>query len=173
MGSIDVVDDTAAGVETRLGRAFPTLSFLPVGEALKQIEDILSSLANAVALVGSLAVLSGVLVLAGALTVGRKQREADAVVMKVLGATSRSVIVSFLVEYGVLGLLAAAMGAGLGVAAAWAILTFVMDIAFAPNVLTIVLVVLGAVAVTIATGVLTTRSAMSVRPAKRLRDEAA
>ncbi|MEQ8599822.1 MAG: FtsX-like permease family protein [Devosia sp.] len=173
MGSIEVVDGAAAGVETRLGRAFPTLSFLPVGEALKQIEDILSSLANAVALVGSLAVLSGVLVLAGAMTVGRKQREADAVVMKVLGATSRNVIVSFLVEYGMLGLLAAAMGAGLGIAAAWAILTFVMDIAFAPNVLTIVLVVLGAVAVTIATGVLTTRSAMSVRPAKRLRDEAA
>ena len=173
MGSIEVVDGAAAGVETRLGRAFPTLSFLPVGEALKQIEDILSSLANAVALVGSLAVLSGVLVLAGAMTVGRKQREADAVVMKVLGSTSRNVIVSFLVEYGMLGLLAAAMGAGLGIAAAWAILTFVMDIAFAPNVLTIVLVVLGAVAVTIATGVLTTRSAMSVRPAKRLRDEAA
>jgi len=91
------------------------------------------------------------------------------VVMKVLGATRRDVVVSFLVEYGVLGLLAAAMGAGLGIAAAWAILTFVMDIAFAPNVLTIVVVVIGAVAATIATGVLTTASAMAVRPARQLR----
>jgi putative ABC transport system permease protein len=172
MGSIAVVDGAAPDVETRLGQAFPTLTFLPVGEALKQIEDILSSLANAVALVGSLAVISGVLVLAGAMTVGRRQREADAVVMKVLGATSRDVIFSFLVEYGMLGLLAAAMGASLGIAAAWSILTFVMDISFAPDVLTIAVVVLGAVAATIATGVLTTWSAMSVRPAKQLRQEA-
>ena len=173
MGSIDVVDGAAPAVESRLSEAFPTLSFLPVGDALERIDDILSSLANAVALVGSLAVISGVLVLAGAMTVGRRQREADAVVMKVLGATRRDVVVAFLVEYGVLGLLAAIMGAALGMSAAWAILTFVMDIPFAPNLLTVAAVVVGAVLVTIATGVLTTWSAMSVRPARQLRADAA
>ncbi|HEV7434542.1 MAG TPA: FtsX-like permease family protein, partial [Pseudorhizobium sp.] len=169
MGSINVIDGAAPDVESRLSNAFPTLSFLPVGDALARIQAILSSLANAVALVGSLAVISGILVLAGAMTVGRKQREADAVVMKVLGATSRKVIVAFIVEYSLLGLLAAAMGAGLGVVATWAILTFVMEIAFALNLLTIAVVVIGATVVTIATGVLTTWSAMSVRPAQQLR----
>lgn len=173
MGSIDVTDGAAPGVESRLSKAFPTLSFLPVGDALERIEAILSSLANAVALVGSLAVISGVLVLAGAMAVGRKQREADAVVMKVLGATRQKVILAFVVEYGVLGLLAAAMGAGLGVAATWAILTFVMEIPFAPDLFTIVIVIIGAVLTTIATGVLTTWSAMSVRPARQLRAEVA
>ncbi|ODT71444.1 MAG: hypothetical protein ABS75_09295 [Pelagibacterium sp. SCN 63-23] len=172
MGSIATVDGAAPEVETRLGRAFPTLTFLPVGDALERIETILSSLANAVALVGSLAVVSGVLVLAGAMTVGRKQREADAVVMKVLGATRRDVIFGFLVEYGVLGLLAAGMGASLGIAAAWSILTFVMDIPFAPNAMSIAAVVLGAIAATIATGILTTWTAMSIRPARQLREEA-
>ena len=173
MGSIDVVDGAASAVESRLSKAFPTLSFLPVGDALARIESILSSLANAVALVGSLAVISGMLVLAGAMTVGRKQREADAVVMKVLGATRGDVIVAFVVEYGVLGFLAALMGAGLGVTAAWAIMTFVMEIPFAPNLPTVATVVVGAVVVTIATGVLTTWSAMSVRPARQLRAETA
>lgn len=173
MGSIDVTDGAAAGVESRLSKAFPTLSFLPVGDALERIEAILLSLANAVALVGSLAVISGVLVLAGAIAVGRKQREADAVVMKILGATRRKVVVAFVVEYGVLGLLAALMGAGLGAAATWAILTFVMEIPFAPNLLTIALVIVGAVATTIVTGVVTTWSAMSVRPARQLRADVA
>ncbi|WIJ25916.1 ABC transporter permease [Devosia sp. RR2S18] len=171
MGSINVIDGAAPDVESRLSNAFPTLSFLPVGDALARIQAILSSLANAVALVGSLAVISGILVLAGAMTVGRKQREADAVVMKVLGATSRKVIVAFIVEYSLLGLLAAAMGAGLGVMATWAILTFVMEIPFALDLLTIAVVVIGATVVTIATGVLTTWSAMSVRPAQQLRAE--
>lgn len=173
MGGIDVVDGAAQGVEARLSQAFPTLNFLPVGDALERIEAILSSLANAVALVGSLAVVSGVLVLAGAMAVGRRQREADAVVMKVLGATRRKVIVAFVVEYGVLGLLAAAMGAGLGVAATWAILTYVMEIPFVPHLGTIATVIIGAVATTIATGVLTTWSAMSVRPARQLRADGA
>lgn len=173
MGSISVLDGAAPDVESRLSAAFPTLNFLPIGEALERIEDILGSLANAVALVGSLAVVSGILVLAGAMTVGRKQREADAVVMKVLGATSGRVILSFLVEYGVLGLLAAIMGAGLGIAAAWAILTFVMEIPFAPNLVTVAVVVFGSVVATIVTGMLTTWSAMAVRPARQLRADTA
>lgn len=173
MGSVDVIDGAAAGVESRLSKAFPTLSFLPVGDALERIEAILSSLANAVALVGSLAVLSGVLVLAGAMAVGRKQREADAVVMKVLGANRQKVIMGFVVEYGVLGLLAAAMGAGLGVAATWAILTFVMKIPFAPDFFAIAFVIIGAMLTTICTGVLTTWSAMSVQPARQLRADMA
>ena len=171
MGSIDVADGTAAAVESRLSQNFPTLSFLPVGDALERIEGILSSLANAVTLVGSLAVVSGILVLAGAMTVGRRQREADAVVMKVLGATRRDVVVAFIVEYGLLGVLAAALGSALGVTAAWATLTFVMDIPFAPHLTTVGMTVIGAVLITISTGVLTTWSAMSARPAKQLRDQ--
>lgn len=171
MGTIDVVGGAAPEVESRLSAAFPTLTFLPVGEALERIAGILSSLANAVALVGSLAVVSGILVLAGAMTVGRRQREADAVVMKVLGARRGDVVSAFIVEYGLLGLLAAIVGAGLGMSASWAILTFVMDIPFQPNLMVVALVVIGTVVATIATGVLTTWSAMSVRPARQLRGE--
>lgn len=171
MGSIKARKGAEGDVESVLSRTFPALTFLPVGDAIARISAILSSLANAVALVGSLAVVSGVLVLAGAMTVGRKQREADAVVMKVLGATRSDVIIAFVTEYGVLGGLAAIMGAGLGTAGAWAILTYVMEIPFTINWSTIVLVTVGAVLVTIATGVLTTWSAMSVRPAQQLRTE--
>jgi putative ABC transport system permease protein len=172
MGSIKAEKGAESGVETALSQSFPLLTFLPVGDAIARISSILSSLANAVALVGSLAVVSGVLVLAGAMTVGRRQREADAVVMKVLGATRTDVIVAFVTEYGVLGALAALMGAGLGTTGAWAVLLFVLDIPFAPNWVTITAVSVGAIAVTIATGVATTWSAMSIRPARRLRAEA-
>ncbi len=171
MGSITVHNGAESAVETELSSTFPALTFLPIGDALVRISAILSSLANAVALVGSLAVASGVLVLAGAMSVGRKQREADAMVMKVLGARRSDVIAAFVTEYGLLGALAAIMGAGLGTAGAWAILTFVMEIPFTFSWGTVALVTIGAVVVTIATGVLTTWSAMSVRPAQQLRLE--
>lgn len=171
MASIKADKGADDAVESHLGKAFPALTFLPVGDALQRIAGILASLANAVALVGSIAVLSGMLVLAGAMAVGRKQREADAVVMKVLGATRRDVIVAFAVEYGILGLLAAMLAMILGTAGAWAILTYVLEIPFALDIGTVLTITLGAIVLTIATGMLTTWSAMSVRPARQLRAE--
>jgi len=171
MGAIKAQDGTNDVVESRLSKAFPALTFLPVGDALARIADILSSLANAVAIVGSIAVLSGMLVLAGAMAVGRKQREADAVVMKVLGATRRDVIVAFAVEYGILGLLSALLALVLGTTGAWAILTYVLEIPFTLDIGTALTITLGAIVVTIATGMVTTWSAMSVRPARQLRAE--
>ena len=172
MASIKADAGAEGAVETRLSRTFPALTFLPVGDALERIAAILASLANAVAMVGSIAVLSGTLVLAGAMAVGRKQREADAVVMKVLGATRRDVIVAFAVEYGILGLMAAVLALMLGTAGAWAILTFVLEIPFTLDLITALTITFGAIVLTIVTGMITTWSAMSVRPARQLRSEA-
>jgi putative ABC transport system permease protein len=171
MASIKAKDGADDVVESRLSKAFPALTFLPVGDALERIASILSSLANAVAIVGGIAVLSGMLVLAGAMAVGRKQREADAVVMKVLGARRRDVIVAFTVEYGILGLLSALLALVLGTAGAWAILTYVLEIPFSFDLGTALTITFGAIVLTIATGMITTWSAMSVRPARQLRAE--
>lgn len=151
--------------------AYPELIFVPVGEAIDALSGILTAVTNAVAVIGGLAVVSGLFVLAGAMAAGRKQREADAVVMKVLGASRGDVIRAYIIEYGLLGALAALLAAALGVAGSWAFVTQIMEIDFFADPLTIAAVVLGAVILTIAIGTLSTWSALSVRPAKFLRDE--
>src|SRR5690606_29173616 len=125
----------------------------------------------AVEVIGGLAVISGVVVLAGAMAAGRRQREADAGVMKVLGASRGDVVRACLVEYGLLGLLAAILAAGLGLAGTWAFVEFVLEIGFWVDPALIVWVVLGTVALTIAVGTATTWSALSTRPARFLREE--
>ena len=74
-------------------------------------------------------------------------------------------------EYGLLGLLAAVLAAGLGVAGTWAFVEFVLEIGFSVDPMLIVWVVLGTVALSIAVGVATTWSALSTRPARFLREE--
>lgn len=150
---------------------FPELIFLPVSEALAAVAAILATLTNAVAIVGGLAVLSGVFVLAGALAAGRQQREADAVVMKVLGATRADVIRAYLIEYGLLGMLSAVLASLLGGFGAWAFVTRVLEISFRLDAGLVLVVVIGAVALTIGTGALITSSALSTRPAQFLRAE--
>lgn len=158
-------------VQQRLVAQFPDLLFMPVGEALETFATILSNVTTAVEVIGGLAVVSGVLVLAGAMAAGRKQREADAVVMKVLGATRGDVIRAYLVEYGVLGLLAALLASLLGLAGTWAFVEYVLQIDFWADPMLIVWVALGTIALAIAVGMLITWSALSTRPASFLREE--
>lgn len=171
LGLMKAAPDAERDLQSRLVADFPDLIFLPVGEALESFTTILGNVTAAVEVIGGLAVVSGVLVLAGAMAAGRRQREADAVVMKVLGATRGDVVRAYLVEYGLLGLLAAVLAAGLGLAGTWAFVEFVLEIGFWVDPALIVWVVLGTVALTIAVGTATTWSALSTRPARFLREE--
>ena len=171
MGALKTRATDQAGVQSALVQQFPTLGFIPVSEALAQVSVVIGSLANAVSIVGAVALLSGVFVLAGALAAGRRQREADAIIAKVLGATRSQIAAAFLIEYGLLGLLATLVAAGLGAAAAWAVASQVLQLHFALDLPLVAAVALGAVAVTMLTGLVTTWSALTARPAAFLRAE--
>ena len=158
-------------VQPRLVAAFPELIFLPVGDALETFARLLSSVTTAVEVIGGFAVISGTLVLAGAMIAGRRQREADAMVMKVLGATRGNVVRAYLIEYGLLGLLAALLATGLGLAGTWAFVEFVLEIDFWVDPWLMVAVIVGTIALTVVVGTASTWSALSVRPARFLRDE--
>ena len=171
IGMLKAAPGQERALQTLLVERFPELIFVPVSDALAAIAQILSTLTNAVAIVGGLAVLSGVFVLAGALAAGRQQREADATVMKVLGATRRDVVIAYLIEYGLLGVLSAVLATLLGGFGAWAFVTQALEISFRLDAGLVALVVLAAVVLTIVTGMLSTWSALSSRPAGFLRSE--
>jgi putative ABC transport system permease protein len=158
-------------VERALARKYPDITFLPVGEALNQAAGILSQLSTAVNIVGALAVVNGLLVLAGTMAAGRKQREADAVVNKVLGSTRADVVRVFAVEYALLGGFAALLALGVGVAGAYAIVKGAQmdNIGFGVDPWLAIGVLAGSIVLTILTGAITTWSALSTRPAQYLR----
>jgi putative ABC transport system permease protein len=171
LGGIKAADGKEKTAERDLAKAFPDLTFIPIGDALNQAANILDKLSAAVDIVGGLAVINGLLVLAGTMAAGRKQREFDAVIVKVLGATRADVLRSFVFEYGVLGGFAAVLAAAIGIIAAWAITQKALEVGYAVDVPLILVVIIGTIAATIATGAATTWSALSTRPAQFLRAE--
>jgi len=171
IGLLKSVPGEERAVQQAVIDTYPELIFVPVGEAIDALSGILTAVTNAIAVIGGLAVVSGLFVLAGAMAAGRKQREADAVVMKVLGASRGDVVRAYVVEYGLLGALAALLAVALGTAGAWAFVTLILEIGFFADPLTIATIIIGAVVLTIAIGVLSTWSALSIRPAKFLREE--
>ncbi|MFT8245409.1 ABC transporter permease [Roseomonas sp. BN140053] len=151
--------------------AFPNVSGINVRDAIAAVGELLSRLGAALSSTAALTLLSGVLVLAGAVAAGQNKRIRDAVVLKTVGATRAQIRNAWLVEFGLLGLTAGVLAAAAGTLASWGVVRFVMraDWVFLPG--TLALTVLGCVALTMAMGWAGTALALRVRPAPLLRNE--
>jgi putative ABC transport system permease protein len=163
--------DAAETVVRRLGERFPNLTAIPVREALAAVARIVAAIATALRLTALVTVAAGMLVLGGAIAAGHRRRVYDAVVLKVLGATRRTIGAAFLFEHGLVGAAAALAAAAIGTAAAYAIVTGPMnaDWVFLYTPLAEVLPI--GVAVALALGFAGTWRALGVKPAPYLRNE--
>ena len=123
-----------------------------------------------IALVGGLAVGNGLLALLGSLVTGRRQREADAVITKVLGATRAGVLGVSIIQYVLLASIAAVFATPVGIALAWILTNLLLDVDFTIEPVTLAAVSLSAIAITGLLGATTIIKAVSSRPARLLRE---
>lgn len=151
--------------------AFPNVTTVRLKDALETVNALLSQIGAAVRSTAGVTLLAGALVLAGAVVAGHRRRIYDAVVLKVLGATRGDVLRAFLIEYGLLGLLTAVIACALGTVAAWAVLTFVMEIDWTFLPLTLLGTATLCVAITLGFGFLGTWVALGQKAAPLLRNE--
>ena len=132
--TLDKETPDVAAVEKRLlnqvTQSFPAITSLRVKDALDTVNALVEQLAFAVRIASSVTLIASILVLAGALAAGQRQRVYDAVILKTLGATRRQLISAFGLEYLLLGLATAVFGALAGGLAAWFVLTTLMQIEF-------------------------------------------
>ncbi len=151
-------------------RDFPSVAVVRVRDALETIEALTAKLALAIRSASGIALASSVLVLAGALAATRRARIADAVILKILGATRGRLVATFLIEYALLGGAAAAFGVAAGTLAAYVVVVEVMgfDFVFA---LAPALAAAGAgLALTVALGMIGAWRILGQKPAAFLRE---
>lgn len=130
-------------------RTFPAVTTVRVKDALDIVNQLVEQLAAAIRVAAGVALLSSVLVLAGALAAGNRARIHDAVVLKTLGATRRTLVTAFSLEYGLIGLATAVFALVAGGIAAWFVVarimtlpsTFLPGIAVATIVLSLLLTI--------------------------------
>ena len=138
-------------------------------EALTTVNVLLDQLAAGVRSASLVTLISGLLVLAGALAAGHRFRLYDAVVLKVLGATRRQVLTTYLLEFAVLGAGAGLIAAVAGTTSAAAVAYYVMEVDFVPNLVTLFLVILGGAFTAMLLGIASTWSALRAPAASTLR----
>ncbi|NGN41958.1 ABC transporter permease [Mesorhizobium sp. CGMCC 1.15528] len=160
--------------ETRLlnavTRAFPAVTTVRVKDALEVVNRIVGQLGTAIRAAASVALIASVLVLAGALAAGNRARVHDAVVLKTLGATRRTLIAAFSLEYMLIGLATAVFALAAGGVAAWFVVARIMTLpsSFLPEVA--VATILIALTVTVGIGLIGTWRVLGHKAAPVLRN---
>lgn len=170
LGAVTAAPGREEALERFLAEEFQDVRFVAIGETLQQITRALSQLSFAAGAIGALAVSNGLLVLIGSLATGRRQREADAVLTKVLGATRGEVISTTLLQFGLLAAFAALLATPIGVGLAYVLTAVLLDVAFTVEVPILGLVQIGAIVITAVLGAAMLLRVLSRRPARLLRE---
>lgn len=158
-------------VDRMIGMDFPNVSAIRVREALEAANAILAGIGTALNATSSIAIVAGVLVLAGAVAAGRRKRIYDAVVLKTLGATRGNILYAYALEYGILGLATGVIAALFGSLAAWSVLVLIMEASWTFLPMTIFGPIAIGLAATLSAGFIGTWQALRSPAAPLLRNE--
>ncbi len=163
--------DESARMQREVVKAFPNVSIIDLTLVLQTVDSILSKISFVVRFMAMFTVLTGLLVLVGALVTGRYQRVRESVLLRTLGASRGQILKILFVEYFALGFLSALTGILLALLAAWALAVLVFKVKFAVAWLALIAALLGVPAITVITGLLISRGILNHPPLAVLRAE--
>jgi putative ABC transport system permease protein len=171
IATVQTPPDREGPLQSAVVAELPNVTAIPVREVLERVRGVLDQIALAVRLVAAFSVVAGLVVMAGALAITRRQRLYQSVILKVVGATRGFVARVFAVEYVLLGAAAGVAGSALASALAWAVMRWAFDLPgrWAPGAL--LAGVLSAPGLALLVGLLGTRRLLGRRPLGVLRGE--
>jgi putative ABC transport system permease protein len=161
----------SAKVQRAVVDQFPNVTAIDLALVVETLDGIFSKVAFAVQFMALFTVATGLVVLAGAVLTGRRQRIREAVLLRTLGATRRQVALIQLVEYAVLGIQAAVVGGLLAVAGNSLLARYVFHVPAAAPAWQIAAAVAVVASLAVATGFAAGRGVMDHPPLEILRQE--
>jgi len=149
----------------------PNASAIDLTLVLQTIDGIVAKIQWVVQFMALFTVATGVIVLAGAVLSGRYQRLRETVLLRTLGASHGQLVRIQLVEYFILGALAAAVGCGLAIVGGQLLAHFVFEAPPVVPPVTLVSAFAAVIGLTLLTGLLANRGVASHPPLEVLRQE--
>lgn len=124
--------EQASAFQTDIVRVFPNVSVVDLHAMLEVLTALFTRIRFVVQFLAGFSVLTGLLVLIGALRISKRQRVLENVTLRTLGADSRQIYWINLSEYFFLGLLASFAGIVLALLVAYLLARFVFDMVYSP-----------------------------------------
>jgi putative ABC transport system permease protein len=150
---------------------YPNVSAIDARDVITRIQTVVDNIVLAISVVGGIALVSGILILIGAVAMTKFQRVYEAAVLRTLGASTRLLTAMVALEYSALGLLAGLVGAGGALALSWAVTKYLFKIAWRPQPGLLVLGAVLTMALVALVGVLASSEVLRQKPLGALRAE--
>ena len=163
-------EDAAAMVARNIADAFANISAISVREAVATAQRVVGLLGAAVQLTAMVTLVAGIAVLAGTVASTEAQRFADSVILKVLGATRVAITIAWLLEYALLGVLAAIAATIIGTVASWAMIEQLLQSDFEMDFGLVLLTTMAGAAGTAVLGLIGAARTLGRKPAPLLRE---
>lgn len=150
---------------------FPNVSLIDLSLVLSTINEFFDKVSFIIRFMALFSVLTGLVVLAGAVINSKFLRLRENVLLRTIGAVSKQIVSMTILEYVYLGIFAGITGIFLSLASSWALATFFFEVIFLPDYMSLVYTLLAIVLLTVIVGWSNTRGIINKSPLEVLRNE--
>ena len=163
--------DIEAQLDRDVAASMPNISSISVREAAVTVGRILGLVSISIQITAGITLIAGFAVLAGTVAAGEARRIQSSIILKVLGATRRVILMSYIYEYLMLGLITGIVAVAIGAAASYAILSLLLQTEFVFSLPLAASVALGGTAATVILGLIGASRTLGRKPGPVLRQE--
>ncbi|MGB5693345.1 MAG: FtsX-like permease family protein [Flavobacteriaceae bacterium] len=161
---------TSAALQKDLVKAFPTVSILDIRQLLGLVEDIISKISWVINFMAFFSILTGIVVLIGAVRTSKYQRMRESVLLRTIGAQASQILKITALEYLYLGILGSGVGILLSLISSQLLALFAFETSFTPSLEPFVLLP-GITLLVLLIGLSNSRSILNSPPLEVLRKE--
>ncbi len=163
--------EASARLQRELVQKFPNISVLDLRQIVTLIENVLDKIAWVINFMAFFSILTGIIVLIGAVRTSKYQRIKESVLLRTLGATSRQILKITALEYFYLGLLGSGIGILLSLISSQLLASFVFKAPFVPSLVPFLVLLPGVTLLVLLIGLGNSRSVLNSPPLEVLRKE--
>jgi putative ABC transport system permease protein len=157
--------------QQQLVMQFPNVSLIDLRLILSTVNELFNKLGLVIRFLALFSIITGLVVLAGAVINSKFVRIRENVLLRTIGARTSQITKITLIEYAWLGLFSALTGLTLSLGGGWLLTKFFFEITFAFDVLELLIICVGVVFLTVLIGWYNSREVIRTPPLQVLRKE--
>ena len=163
--------EKSASFQRSLVEKFPNISVIDLTLILETLDQIFDKVELVIRFMAIFSVLTGLLVLSGAVANSKFARLKENVLLRTIGALRKQLTGMTFIEYALLGIFSVVAGSILSIVSSWGLTTFFFEIKFKMAWFPVMLISLAVVILTVVVGWMNSRSVLNRSPLEVLRKE--
>lgn len=164
-------EKASAALQQELVTKFPNVSILDLRQLLSIVEKLLKKIGWIINFMAFFSILTGVIVLIGALRNSKHQRVKESVILRTLGAKKHQILKIVALEYTYLGVIGSLTGVLLSLIGSQFLALWIFEAPFIPSMIPFIVIFPGITLLVLSIGLINSKSVITNTPLEVLRKE--